>query len=80
MVDAPTLPDGSPAVMVGELAAALGSSRSGVLRAEKAGRIAAAPARWNGKRVWPRGLAAEIVSRAGKPVPASWEVSPAKAA
>lgn len=62
-----------PVILVGALAAALGSSRSAVLRDEKAGRILAAPVIvrkcWRG---WPLPVAVVIVQRRGMPVPEAW--------
>lgn len=66
-----------PVILVGALAAALGSSRSAVLRDEKAGRIAKAPVivrkRWRG---WPLPVAAEIVRARGFVVPGTWGATP----
>jgi hypothetical protein len=60
-------------VSVGALAAALGTTRSSIIRAIKALEIPDAERRTHGNhRRWETATAAAIVRKAGRPVPAAW--------
>jgi hypothetical protein len=76
MPEPPTLPVLPFGVSVGDLAKALGSTRTTVLRAVEDGTIAAADGRTPAHhRRWSPALAAKIVRSAGKQVPKSWAVA-----
>lgn len=69
----PPLPPAPGTISVGSLASALGSSRSGIIRSIKDGKIPDAEFRTvGGHRRWAFASAVAIVRKAGRAVPAAW--------